>query len=93
MTIEAQERLSAVQFATTSRLHVAINVSNVEKSLLFYKTLFGQEPTKLQADYAKFEVAELPVNFTLNQHSALKLGEGALSHFGINTKKLGQDVN
>ena len=86
MTAEVQKRVSAVEFATTSRVHVAINVSNVEKSLLFYQTLFGQEPSKLRPDYAKFEVAEPPVNFTLNQHSALKQGEGALSHFGIQVK-------
>lgn len=84
-TIELKERISAVEFATTSRVHVAINVSSVEKSLPFYQTLFGQAPTKVRSGYAKFEVAEPPVNFTLNENPDLTPG-GTLSHFGIQVK-------
>lgn len=76
---------SAVEFATTTRVHVAINVSNVEKSLPFYQTLFGQAATKVRPGYAKFEVAEPPVNFTLNERPDFTPG-GALSHFGIQVK-------
>lgn len=85
MTTEIQAPNSAVEFATTTRVHIAINVSNVEKSLPFYKVLFAQEPTKLRSGYAKFEVAEPPVNFTLNQNTPA-LGVGTLSHFGIQVK-------
>jgi catechol 2,3-dioxygenase-like lactoylglutathione lyase family enzyme len=83
---EIQEQNSAVEFATTSRVHVAINVSQVERSLPFYTVLFGQEPTKLRPGYAKFEVAEPPVNFTLNENPAVKISEGTLSHMGIQVK-------
>jgi catechol 2,3-dioxygenase-like lactoylglutathione lyase family enzyme len=78
-------RTSAVEFATASRIHVAINVSSVEQALPFYRTLFGQEPTKVRPGYAKFEVAEPPVNFTLNQAPNVQPG-GTLSHFGIQVK-------
>lgn len=49
---------SAVQFATNSRIHMGLAVNNLERSVAFYRTLFGQEPTKTRPGYAKFEVAE-----------------------------------
>jgi catechol 2,3-dioxygenase-like lactoylglutathione lyase family enzyme len=85
MTTEVQEKNSAVDFATTTRVHVAINATNIERSLPFYKVLFGQEPTKVRPGYAKFEVAEPPVNFTLNENANFTPG-GSLSHFGIQVK-------
>jgi catechol 2,3-dioxygenase-like lactoylglutathione lyase family enzyme len=89
MTTEVQERQSAVEFATTTRVHVSINVSNIERSLPFYKVLFGQEPTKVRPGYVKFEVAEPPVNFTLNENSSFTPG-GTISHFGIQVKSTTQ---
>ena len=35
--------------------------------MAFYRTLFGQGPTKTRPRYAKFEVAEPPVNLALNE--------------------------
>ncbi len=86
MTTETQTKNSAVEFATTTRVHVAINVNDVEHSLPFYTVLFGQEPTKLRPGYAKFEVADPPVNFTLNENPITQAGTGTLSHFGIQVK-------
>ena len=82
---ETTSRQSAVEFATETRVHVAINVSSLERSLPFYTTLFGQEPAKLRPGYAKFEVASPPVNFTLNETPGLTAG-GSLSHLGIQVK-------
>jgi catechol 2,3-dioxygenase-like lactoylglutathione lyase family enzyme len=63
------------------KAHVALNVKNVEVSIKFYKRLFGIEPSKVRTGYAKFDVANPPLNFTLNQ---VAFGErGALSHLGI----------
>ncbi|HEX2909295.1 MAG TPA: ArsI/CadI family heavy metal resistance metalloenzyme [Chloroflexia bacterium] len=90
MTTEIESRKSVVEFAGTTRVHVAINVSDVERSLPFYKILFGQEPAKLRPGYAKFEVAEPAVNFTLNQNPNFMPGTGALSHFGIQVKSTGE---
>jgi catechol-2,3-dioxygenase len=38
------------------RMHVAINVRNLEPSLSFYNLLFQAEPTKVKENYAKFEL-------------------------------------
>lgn len=65
----------------TLKAHLAINVSDVSKSIEFYKKLFGIEPSKVRTGYAKFDVANPPLNFTLNQVPFN--GSGALSHLGI----------
>jgi catechol 2,3-dioxygenase-like lactoylglutathione lyase family enzyme len=63
------------------KAHLAINVKDVEKSIEFYQKLFGIDPSKVRAGYAKFNVENPPLNFTLNQ---VPFGErGALSHLGI----------
>src|SRR5437763_165479 len=61
--------------------HLAINVRNVEASIEFYKKIFGIEPSKVRTGYAKFDVQQPALNFTLNQ---VPFGErGALSHLGV----------
>jgi len=65
----------------TVKAHLAINVKDVEQSIQFYKKLFGISPSKVRTGYAKFNVENPPLNFTLNQ---VPFGErGALSHLGI----------
>jgi catechol 2,3-dioxygenase-like lactoylglutathione lyase family enzyme len=64
------------------RPHLALTVSNVEQSIPFYEALFGAEPAKVKPGYAKFEVTEPALNFTLNE------GEregvlGAFNHAGV----------
>lgn len=63
------------------RVHVAINVRNLAKSIEFYRNLFDLEPVKVRTGYAKFDVADPPLNFCLNEHSFNETG--ALSHLGI----------
>lgn len=65
----------------TLKAHLAINVRNVETSIEFYKKMFGIEPSKVRTGYAKFDVANPPLNFTLNQ--VPYSDSGALSHLGI----------
>lgn len=66
---------------TTLKAHLAINVRNVDASVAFYRTMFGIEPMKVRPGYAKFDVENPKLNFTLNEHP---FGEpGALSHLGI----------
>ena len=65
----------------TLKAHLAINVRKVEESIPFYEKMFGIEPSKIRTGYAKFDVQNPPLNFTLNQ---VPFGErGALSHLGI----------
>lgn len=65
----------------TLKAHLAINVRDTEKSLEFYKKMFGIEPAKVRTGYAKFDVQNPPLNFTLNQVAFTD--SGALSHLGI----------
>lgn len=77
---------SAVQFETTSRIHIALAVKNLEQSIAFYRTLFGQEPTKTRPRYAKFEVAEPPVNLAMNAVGGETGPNNPVAHYGIQVK-------
>lgn len=63
------------------KVHVAINVRDLAKSIEFYRSLFDLERSKVRTGYAKFDVANPPLNFSLNEHSFNETG--ALSHLGI----------
>ena len=77
---------SAVEFDTQSRVHIGLVVADRERSIGFYRELFGQEPTKLRLGYAKFEVAQPPLNLTLTENSAMPVRPGTASHFGVQVK-------
>lgn len=72
------------------KTHVALNVTDIEKSVVFYRAMFGVAPTKHKADYAKFDIAQPPLNLTLNLASNVQAG-GALSHLGMQVETT-QDV-
>lgn len=63
------------------KTHISLNVSDVRKSVEFYKKMFGIEPYKVKADYAKFDVANPPLNLTMNQVKFEK--GGSVSHLGL----------
>ena len=65
----------------TLKAHLAINVHNVKESITFYRKVFGVEASKVRTGYAKFDVQNPPLNFTLNQVPFDS--RGALSHLGI----------
>src|SRR5438094_553920 len=70
------------------KLHVSLDVKNIEESIRFYSTLLDMQPTKLRPGYAKFD-AEFPaVNLALNErdHCCLQ----GLSHMGIRVPNLEQ---
>lgn len=77
---------SAVQFETESRIHMGLAVISLEHSVAFYTTLFGQGPTKTRPYYAKFEVAEPPVNLALNEVGGATGPSNSVAHFGIQVK-------
>ncbi|HEX3870624.1 MAG TPA: hypothetical protein VHV77_09320, partial [Pirellulales bacterium] len=43
---------------TLVRFHLSLNVTNAERSLAFYRTLFGVEPAKWRDGFAKFVLNE-----------------------------------
>ncbi len=65
----------------TLKAHLAINVRNMAASLDFYRRLFATEPAKVREGYAKFDLENPPLNFTLNQRPFEQAG--ALSHLGF----------
>ena len=69
------------------KAHLALNVVDVERSIQFYRQMFGIEPSKVRRGYAKFDVQNPPLNFTLNE--GLVKERGALSHLGIQVASTG----
>ncbi|MEH6610304.1 MAG: ArsI/CadI family heavy metal resistance metalloenzyme [Halioglobus sp.] len=64
------------------RLHISINVSDLENSIQFYSSLFGQKPTVTKHDYAKWMLDDPRVNFVL-EYSIEPTG---MTHAGIQTE-------
>jgi catechol 2,3-dioxygenase-like lactoylglutathione lyase family enzyme len=62
-----------------SRLHVHLHARDFEQSVRFYTRLFGAEPTRREAGYAKWMLEEPKLNF------ALSIGgeRPGLGHLGI----------
>jgi catechol 2,3-dioxygenase-like lactoylglutathione lyase family enzyme len=67
--------------ASAVRFHLSLNVQNLERSVAFYRVLFGAEPAKHRPDYAKFELDDPPV--VLSLEPAAHGGGGALNHVGF----------
>jgi catechol 2,3-dioxygenase-like lactoylglutathione lyase family enzyme len=64
------------------RAHISINVSNVTNSVEFYKKIFGVSPQKQTNDYAKFDLKNPALNFTMqNVSSGAEISK--VSHLGI----------
>lgn len=61
------------------RLHVSFGTKDLEKSVLFYSTLFGAEPSVRRPGYAKWMLEDPRVNFVVESLS----GEIGFSHAGI----------
>ncbi|QEL14991.1 ArsI/CadI family heavy metal resistance metalloenzyme [Limnoglobus roseus] len=63
------------------KFHLSLNVPDLNRAIDFYRVLFGRPPAKRHDDYAKFELDDPPVVFSLVPHPP---GPGAsLSHLGF----------
>ena len=62
------------------RLHVHVGVSDLERSIGFYSTLFDADPAGVKPDYAKWMLEDPRVNFAIStgQHTAK-----GIEHLGI----------
>jgi catechol 2,3-dioxygenase-like lactoylglutathione lyase family enzyme len=63
------------------KVHVSLNVTDLGRSVDFYRVLFGAEPAKRHDDYAKFELEDPPVVFSLVPRAPGP--GGSLSHLGF----------
>ncbi|HZB39933.1 MAG TPA: VOC family protein, partial [Ilumatobacter sp.] len=64
----------------TSRVQLALNVSDIETATRFYTDMFGVGPSKQRAGYANFEIADPPLKLVLFEHPT---SSSALNHLGV----------
>lgn len=70
----------------SSRVQLALNVSDLDASIAFYSAMFGVGPAKRRPGYANFAVVEPPLKLVLIETSAQTRGHGAagaLNHLGV----------
>ena len=61
------------------RLHVHVAVEDLGKSIGFYSTLFGAEPSVIKDDYAKWMLDDPRVNFAISDRARIT----GVDHLGI----------
>jgi len=61
------------------RFHVHVGVGDLEAAVRFYSTLFGADPSRREADYAKWMLDDPRVNFAISSRG----GDAGLRHLGI----------
>jgi len=62
-----------------NRFHVHVSVQDLEKSIRFYSTVFGREPSVVKADYAKWMLEDPRLNFAISQRGHAP----GVNHLGI----------
>ena len=62
------------------RLHVHVGVADLDRSIHFYATLFGAEPSVRKGDYAKWMLDDPRVNFAISAGAHAARG---IEHLGI----------
>src|SRR5262245_35469646 len=72
-----------------ARVQLALNVSNIDEAVEFYRRLFGTEPAKRRPGYANFAIADPPLKLVLLEG----VGEpGTLNHVGVEVASTGEVV-
>lgn len=61
------------------RFHVHLNVENLAQSVAFYSKLFGAEPTRVEADYAKWMLEDPRINFAISTRGS----KAGIDHLGF----------
>jgi catechol 2,3-dioxygenase-like lactoylglutathione lyase family enzyme len=69
------------------RLHVHVGVSDLDRSIAFYSTLFGAQPAKVKPDYARWMLDDPRVNFAI---SAGRHETRGIQHLGIQAEDEGE---
>jgi catechol 2,3-dioxygenase-like lactoylglutathione lyase family enzyme len=63
-----------------NRIHIGLEVADLEKSVAFYSQMFGCEPVVLEKDYAKWTPNEPSVNLSVTSRGEEEPGS---VHFGV----------
>ena len=61
------------------RFHVHVAVTDLDKSIRFYSTVFGAKPTVVKPDYAKWMIEDPRINFAISARGA----EAGVNHLGL----------
>jgi catechol-2,3-dioxygenase len=61
------------------RFHIHVGVKDLNNSIEFYSTLFGERPTKVKEDYAKWMLDDPRINFAISTRS----GKEGVDHLGM----------
>lgn len=69
------------------RLHVHVKVESIGRSVQFYSTLFGAQPTVVKPDYAKWMLDDPRVNFAVSTGCGSEKG---IEHLGIQVEDGGE---
>lgn len=62
-----------------ARVQLALNVSEIDSAVDFYRKLFGTEPAKVRPGYANFAISEPPLKLVLIEGGI----PGTLNHLGV----------
>lgn len=71
------------------RLQLAINVSDLDEAIDFYRRLFATEPQKVEPGYANFAIADPPLKLVLFEHGE---APGSINHLGVETETAAEVV-
>ena len=66
------------------RLHVHVGVDDLDRSIGFYSTLFGAQPSVVKDDYAKWMLDDPRVNFAISS----KDRDNGVRHLGIQSESI-----
>jgi catechol 2,3-dioxygenase-like lactoylglutathione lyase family enzyme len=64
----------------TSRVQLALNVTDIDAATAFYQRLFGVEPAKQRPGYANFVIADPPLKLVLFENPG---ASSPLNHLGV----------
>jgi catechol 2,3-dioxygenase-like lactoylglutathione lyase family enzyme len=74
---------------STSRVQLALNVTDLEAATRFYTDLVGVAPAKQRTGYANFEIADPPLKLVLFENPD---ATSALNHLGVEVPSPGDVV-
>ncbi|MGH9044617.1 MAG: ArsI/CadI family heavy metal resistance metalloenzyme [Acidimicrobiales bacterium] len=64
-----------------SRVHIALNVADLNEAIGFYSKLFDTEAAKVRPGYANFAIADPPLKLVLIEDATQT--PGSLNHLGV----------
>src|SRR5690606_24012026 len=65
------------------RFHIHVGVKDLNNSIEFYSTLFGQKPSKVKEDYAKWMLEDPGLNFAIST----RVNNEGIDHLGIQVEE------